>query len=83
MDKIQVVKYAARFIVGASTGWTTREIVKNNVNPENRLQEAEALVAGLVAGSAAASASEVWIDRKIDRFVAKYNEIKTQKTTQS
>jgi hypothetical protein len=77
MTKTEIAKKTAKFVVGLSVGFTTRNVIKNAVDTEDsRRKEAEAAIGGLVLGSMAAEHAESWTDRKIDALIAKYEEIK-------
>lgn len=79
MTKTEMAKKAAKFVVGASVGFTTRRIIKNNVHSdenEKRRHQVEAAIGGVVAGKMAAEAAESWTDRKIDELIAKFEDIK-------
>lgn len=71
--KVRAAKKITRAVVGASTYWTVKNIIENNTDPENRKQQAEAKIGGMVAGTMATEATKPWIDNKFDDLVNNWN----------
>jgi len=70
MSNIDMAKKLTAWAVGLSAGWITTNALRNNVNPESKLQKAEAVVGGIVVGSMVSDAAESYTNRKIDEIVA-------------
>jgi len=57
MSNIDMAKKLTAWAVGLSAGWITTNALRNNVNPESKLQKAEAVVGGIVVGSMVSDAA--------------------------
>lgn len=81
MNKIQIVKLAARFIVGAGTTTISKSIIQNNVQPSNVIEQITVAAASVLIGSMASGAVQSHTDTKIDEAVEQIKKIK--KTTEN
>lgn len=68
MTKIEITKKIAKFVVGASTGFTVSNALHNNVGAEKTHQKVERYVGSTVVGIMVSEQAETWTDRKIDEI---------------
>lgn len=76
MNKITVLKFATRFVVGVGTTTISNSIIRNNVAPANLLQQVSVGLASVVIGSMAADATGAHTDAQIDHVVDAWNNAK-------
>lgn len=69
MTKTELAKKATSLVVGLGTAKVVKEIIKNNVSPENVTDKAAIVIASYVLGCIAADAASDWTDAKIDKLV--------------
>ena len=72
MTKLQLVKTATSFIVGAGTTKIVSGIIQNNVSPANAADKVAIAGAAFVIGSMAADATRRYTDSAIDEVVNAY-----------
>lgn len=70
MDKLDLTKAAASFIVGAGTSKIAADIIKNNAVPTNLYSKVTVVSAGVVIGMMAADATKEYTTAKIDEAAA-------------
>lgn len=73
MQKLDVFKYAARFVVGSGTMTISNAIIRNNVTADSMPQRISIAVASLVIASIASEATREHTDRRIDGVVEMWN----------
>lgn len=78
MDKILAAKAVTKHVVAWSTSFAVGAIVRNNVTPANKLQQAEVAVAALVLGYMVAEHAQEAASKMFDGAVNAYYEIKTK-----
>lgn len=74
MNKLDVVKLAARLVVGAGTTTVTNSIIRNNVTPTNLIEQISVGVTSVVIGSMASNATREYTVAQIDSFAAVWND---------
>jgi len=74
MTKTDIAKKIAKPVVAWSTSSVIGAIVRNNTNPQSKLQEAEVMVAAVVIGYMVAEKSEETVCRMIDSVVSLWND---------
>jgi hypothetical protein len=74
MDKLDITKSVASFLVGAGTSKIATDIIKNNVVPTNLYQKVTVVGAGVVIGMMAADGTKKYTTTKIDEAAAWWNE---------
>lgn len=83
MNKLATFKLVARIIVGAGTTTVSNSIIKNNVQPNNVIEQISVGVASVVIGSMASEATKSHTDAKIDSIVEAWNSSKSKTETTS
>jgi hypothetical protein len=83
MTPVNIVKNVVNFAVAAGTWRITSSIINNNTNPETAYQKVTNNAAAVVIGTMASDATSDWSDRKIDEFVAWWNQNVTFQIKQS
>lgn len=78
MSKIALVKKIAKPVVGWSVSFAVANIVRNNVAPKNRIQNAEIWIASIVVGAMVAELAETYSQKMIDDAVNMYKQIRKQ-----
>lgn len=78
MTKREIVKLVARIVVGAGTTTVTGSIIKNNVAPQNLLQQISVGAASVVIGSMASEATKAHTDAKIDEIAEAFASLKNK-----
>lgn len=78
MSKIALVKKIAKPVVGWSVSFAVANIVRNNVAPKNRIQNAEIWIASIVVGAMVAELAETYSQKMIDDAVNLYKQIRKQ-----
>lgn len=68
MNKLDIVKKAVSFVVGAGVSKIVHDIIANNVQPEKTHEKVSVPVASVVIGMAAADATSSYTDAKIDEI---------------
>jgi hypothetical protein len=66
MDKLDITKKVAAFLVGAGTSKIVTDIIKNNSAPENLYSKVTVVGAGVVIGMMASDATKEYTGAKID-----------------
>lgn len=74
--KIEIATNVSKFVVGFCAGATTKRVLKNNVEPENKKQEIETYIGAIAIGGIVAEAAEARIERSINSVVKHYNDFK-------
>lgn len=70
MNKSKVVKFVARFAVGAGTQNITKSIIQNNVATDNIYTKITVTAASIVIGAMATDATKAYTDEKVDEMIA-------------
>lgn len=83
MNKLATFKLVARIIVGAGTTTVSNSIIKNNVQPNNVIEQISVGVASVVIGSMVSEATQSHTDAKIDSIVEAWNTSKSKTETTS
>lgn len=78
MSKIALAKKIAKPVVGWSVSFAVANIVRNNVAPKNRIQNAEIWIASIVVGAMVAELAETYSQKMIDDAVNLYKQIRKQ-----
>lgn len=73
MNKLSAFKFAARLIVGAGTTTISNSIIRNNVQPNNVIEQISTAVASVVIGSMASEATRSHTERQIDAVVTAWS----------
>jgi hypothetical protein len=73
MTKIDFLKKAVSFIVGAGTTKIVHDVIANNVNIDNTAQKISVGSASLVIGAIASDVTSSYTDAKIDEAVIWWN----------
>lgn len=68
-SKTEIVTTAIQWVVGASTAFTVRRALKNNVDPKNKREQLELEIGSLATGAMVGELSEGYIKRFIDSVV--------------
>lgn len=69
MNKLDLIKLAARTIVGVSTSFTVKQVIANNLDdPESTAQVCKMAVGTVVVGAMAANAAREYTDSVVDLF---------------
>jgi len=68
MTKLDFVKTAASFVVGAGTTTIVASIIKNNVQPRNAYDKVTVVAGSIALGSMAASATKKYTADTIDEM---------------
>lgn len=76
--KLDIVKAAATFVVGAGTTKIVAGVIKNNTNPDNLADQVAVASAGFVIGSMAANATKDYTDKTIDQIAELYHSIRNR-----
>ena len=79
MIKIETVRKVSKAVIGASVWWTIGNMIDNNVTPETRRQKLEVMIGSAAIGWVVTEQASLYIDRKFDSVVAKWNKA-TKKT---
>lgn len=74
MNKTEITKQAAKFVVGGSVSFSVANLIRNNVTPETTIQKMEAYTASVVLGMMVAERAETYTSAKIDEAVTWWNE---------
>lgn len=72
--KLDVLKFAVSFVVGAGTSKITHAIISNNINPQTTYDAVTTAGGSLVIGMMAAEATRDYTDAKIDAAATWVNE---------
>lgn len=75
-SKIKIATTATKVIVGFCAGATTKRVLKNNVEPENKRQEIETYVGSAVIGGVVAEAAEQHIENLFNEIAEFWQQIK-------
>lgn len=78
---IQLVKAVARLIVGVSTSFVVANVLRNNVTPASKLQEAELAVAAFAIGGATSEVTKQYTDKTIDSIHDLYQKLASKEDT--
>lgn len=82
MDNLKATKAVTKLIVGLGASKITHTIIKNNVQPTTVIDKITVAAASVVLGSMVATRSQEHTEKKIDEFVASWNEFKeTERVT--
>lgn len=76
MTKIQIIKLAARTIVGISTSTTIATVIKQNTVTDNPLQATQLYIGAGVLGAIASDAAGDYTDNFIDQLAESITNIK-------
>lgn len=76
MTKIEILKLATRFVVGAGTTTISKSIIDNNVASGGIYHRVTVAAASAVIGSMASEAVKSHTDAKIDHVVELWNKTK-------
>lgn len=74
MDSIVIAKKVTSLVVGVGVTKIVRAIIKNNVTPENVIDQVTITAAAMVLGGIVANVSQKYTDSKIDELVKFWNE---------
>lgn len=75
MDKLEIAKKAAGFVVGIGVSRIVAGFIKNNTSPDSVTDKVAIASAALVIGSMASSATKKHTDKLIDDLVTAYKKI--------
>jgi hypothetical protein len=70
------VKKIARFVVARATSYTVVKIIDQNVETDNRLQDAGVYIGAHVIGEMVADRTEELVNRKVDHYADQFAEAK-------
>jgi hypothetical protein len=79
MDKIDITKKIATFIVGVGTGKIAGAIISNNISPDGIIEKVTVVSAAFVIGAMAGDATKQYTGAKIDEAVAFVNQIRSER----
>ena len=74
MDKLEITKKVAGFIVGTGTTKIVYAIIHNNIDPEKITDKVTVISASVVIGGMAKDATKSYTDAKIDELATFYDE---------
>lgn len=74
MNKIELIKTATNIVVGSGVVKISHSIIRNNVRPENVVDQATVIAGSIVLGQMAADASKNYTNAKIDEIASWWNE---------
>lgn len=83
MDKLGFAKLVVNYIVGTSAGYTAKEVIANNVQPESTADIAKAAVGSLVISSMVAGTAKAYVDNLVDEAIEFWNEQKNKSTVKT
>lgn len=76
MNKRNITKKVARFIVGQSVGHTIATALARNASAENPIEKTEVFIGSMVTGYVVADVTKPWIDQKVDDLFDMFDEYK-------
>lgn len=68
MSKTDTAKSVVKFIVGASTAFTVKRLLRQNIETDKKRHDAEVYIGSAAIGFMAAEAAENHIDRTFDQL---------------
>lgn len=74
MTKLEITKFAVKFIVGSGTSTIVHAIIKNNVQPANITQQVTVVAASIALGAMVADVTTQYTYAQIDAIADWYYE---------
>lgn len=74
MNKLEIAKAAAKFVVGSGSATIINAIIKNNVQPDNLYQQVTVTAGSIALGAMVADLASRYTGAQIEQLAAWYNE---------